>query len=127
MKFEEYCWLDSEIRSIVIDRTNPGKKDIILFKMDWSDRGFGSLIFEDVYWANINMNFGIVAPECIECAYVANQNDIALSSLYERWNGRINGIKLYCYVIKTISTGSEIKVIAKELKVVYDRVVGNGI
>ena len=119
MKFEEYYWHDSEIKTIIIDRSNPGNNDVIVFEIDWVDKGLGKLIFEGVYWANINMNFGIVSTECIASAYVANEKDSSLTEVYQRWNGLINDTKLYCYVINTISTRSEIKIIAKEFKVIY--------
>lgn len=121
MKFEEYYWHDSEIRNIIIDRSNPRTKDIIVFEIDWIDKGLGKLIFKDVYSANINMNFGIITAECIASAYVTNENDLALTEVYQRWNGLINEAKLFCYVIKTISTGSEIKIIAKGFEVIYGK------
>lgn len=119
MKFEDYYWHDSEIRNIAIDRTNPGNKDTIVLEIDWTDKGLGQLVFENVYWASLNMNFGIVAVECIDSAYVADQNDIALNNIYQKWNGLINDVKLSCYVIKTLSTGSEMKIIASGFKVIY--------
>ncbi|MET4139480.1 hypothetical protein ABIB30_001852 [Pedobacter sp. UYP1] len=119
MKFEDYYWHDSEIRNITIDRTNPGNKDTIVLEVDWTNKGLGQLVFENVYWASLNMNFGIVAVECIDFAYVADQNDIALNNIYSKWNGLINDVKLYCYVIKTLSTESEIKIIASDFKVIY--------
>ena len=119
MKFEEYFWHDSEIRRIEIDRTCPGKKDAILFEINWIDTGLGNLIFEDVYWASINMNFGILAPECIDSAFIS-ENDDDLNSFFKKWGGQIDDIELFCYTIKTISTGSEMKIIAKGFKVIYE-------
>ncbi|TCC96388.1 hypothetical protein [Pedobacter psychroterrae] len=116
MKFEEYYWHGSEIRNIEIDRRQPGENDTISFEIDWSDSGEGKLIFEDVYWTKLNLNFGIVAPECIDLAFVSTDDDSDLIAFYKLWGNRINDIKLTCYVIKTLSTGSEIKIIAKGFK-----------
>lgn len=116
MKFDEYYWHDSEIRNIVIDRSQPGEQDTILFEINWVDSGEGKLIFENVYWAKLNMNFGIAASESIDFAFATTDDDSDLVNLYKIWNGKINDIKLTCYVIKTLSTGSEMKIIAKTFK-----------
>lgn len=117
MKFEEYYWHDSEIRSIKIDRKEPGKNDTILFDIDWYDKGSGILVFEDVYWARLNLNFGVVAPECIDSAFIANSNDADVVNFNEMWKDGLPDLVLTCFVIKTSSTGTEIKIIAKSFNV----------
>ncbi|WP_443946588.1 hypothetical protein ACJVDH_05615 [Pedobacter sp. AW1-32] len=117
MEFEEYSWHNSEIRNIEIDRAKPGKSDTVLFKIDLVDKGICTLVFEDVYWINFNMNLGIEAVECIDCAFIDSEST-DVSDLYKKWNGLINEIELRCYVIKTISTGSLIKIIAKKFIVI---------
>lgn len=121
MKFEDYYWHDSEIRSIEIDRKEPGKNDTILFNIDWYDKGSGILVFEDVYWARLNLNFGVVAPECIDSAFVANTNDTDLISFNQIWKDRLADLVLTCFVIKTSSTGTEIKIIAKNFNVTVQK------
>ncbi len=116
MKFNDLYWHDSIIKDIKIDRNNPGKSDTIQLEIDWYDKGLGKLIFEDVYYLKMDMNFGVIAPECIDCAFITDEKDNTLNSIYQRWGGTINNIKLYGYVIKTLSTGSEIKIIAKGFK-----------
>ncbi len=118
MKFEEYCWHDSEIINIEINRSEPGKKDTIVFTINWQENKIGKIIFEDVYWASLNLNFGVIADECIDDAFIASINDEDLKRVYQKWNGLIDTIKLDCYVIKTISTDSEIKIIARTFKVI---------
>jgi hypothetical protein len=117
MNFEDYHWHDAQIKNIEIDRSNLGNKDIVSFELNWADKGSGRLIFEEVYWSRLNLNFGIVASECIDNAFVTEQNDEDLINLYKLWTPMIGDINLTCYVIKTISTGSEIKIIAKGFKV----------
>lgn len=118
MEFTDYNWHDSEIINIEIDRANPGKRDTIVFSINWNDNEKGKLIFEDVYWADLKLNFGIIANECIDEAFTIGIEDEDFQNLYKKWNGAINNIKLNTYLIRTISTGSEIKIIAKTFKIV---------
>lgn len=118
MNFNELYWHDSVINNIEINRNNPGKNDVIIFEIDWYDSGKSKLIFEDVYWARLDLNFGVVSSEYIDSAFVAENNDIDLGNFYKKWSKLNFDIKLNCYVIKTSSTGSEIKIIAKCFKIV---------
>lgn len=117
MKFEEYLWHNSEIKNIEIDRIKPGKRDAILFELFLEGKGICKLIFQDVYWISLNMNLGVEAPEYIDYAFVEDRS-MDILELYKKWDGLIDDIELHCYVIKTISTGSLIKVIAKKFIVV---------
>ena len=117
MKFNDLYWHDSIIKNIIIDRSNPGEIDTVLFEIDWFDKGLGQLVFEDVYYVTMEMNFGVIAPECIDSAFVADENDDTLKRCYQKWGGLIDDILLFCFVIKTISTDSEIKIIAKRFRV----------
>ncbi|MCT3845053.1 hypothetical protein HZQ52_09465 [Elizabethkingia anophelis] len=76
MKFNDLYWHDSVIKNIVIDRNNPGKQDFLLLEMDWYNTGSGQIIFEDVYWLQINMNFGIIAEETIHDAFISPEDDM---------------------------------------------------
>lgn len=116
MQFDELYWHDSVIKRIEIDRASPGIRDTIIFEIDWYDTGMGILVFEEVYWVRINMNFGVVSDESIYEAYESSKEDIDMIKFNETWRGLIN-VDLSCYVIKTLSTGSEIKIIAKGFKV----------
>lgn len=112
MKFDELYWRDSVIKRVEIDRTKPGKQDTITFEIDWYDSGIGKLLFEDVYWMGIDMNFGIVADDCIDDAFISPAEDVDLIRFKGKWRGLID-TDLSCYVIKTSSTGSEFKIISK--------------
>ncbi len=111
MSFDELYWHDSIIKKIEIDRTNPGEMDNVVLEIDWYNSGMGLLLFEEVYWLRINMNFGVVADESIYEAYISSNDDDFLK-FNKKWNGMLN-VHLSCYIIKTASTGSEIKIIAK--------------
>ncbi len=117
MEFNEIHWHDSIIQEILIDRNRPGYDDIIKFKMDWIDRGKGVVIFEGVYWANFNLNFGIVSNESILDASVLEDDDPDLKELYKSWRGNIDEVKLKVYFIELSSTGGKIKIIAKGYRV----------
>ncbi len=117
MNFEDYSWHDSVIKSISINRNNPGVIDEISFEIEWYDGDKGVLIFEDAYWASLTLNFGIVADENILHAKVLSDSDPDLVSLYNRWKGLINDIKLTTFLIELNSSGGMIKIIAKRYNV----------
>jgi len=118
MNFNNYDWHDSIIKSIVIDRNNPGTNDSILFEIIWPNDKESTICFNGVYWANFNMNFGIVSPENILNAYLENNDDKTMVDFYLRWKGLIDNVNLNCYVIELNSTGGNIKIIAKEFKMI---------
>lgn len=117
MEFNDFCWHDSVIKNIVINRDEFREMDMVYFDIEWYDNGTNKLIFENVYQVKFNMNFGVIGPELISNAYVS-ENDLDLINLYKIWNGLIDDIKLNCYIIKTASTGSEMKILAKDFKII---------
>lgn len=117
MNFNDYNWHDSVIKKIEIEKSELREMDTIVFDIEWYNNTSNKLIFENVYKAKFNMNFGIAGLEVIDFAFISDK-DIELSDFYETWKGLMNDIKLKCYVIKTSSTGSELKIIAKEFKMI---------
>lgn len=111
MDFNNFDWHDSTLSKIIIDRSNPGKIDIIQLDIIWPDETKSSIVFKDVYWAKLLMGFGVIASESISHAYLALPNDKDLVLIKSKWDKFMNK-ELYCYVIKTASTGSEIKIIS---------------
>ena len=75
-----------------------------------------SVIFHEVYFARLSMNFSIVAPEAILAAFEAPADDPELVKVSRTWEGLLE-CTLSCYVIQTSSTASEIKIIAKDFLV----------
>lgn len=113
--FNKLHWHDAVIKLIKIDRNQPGIEDSIELEVEWPDvEEKSKLVFEDVYFANMNLNFGIIADESILVGYelIENQNDPDLNNLFVRWRGKIN-LDLKVYLLKFNSTDSEIKIIAK--------------
>lgn len=115
LKFNDLYWHDSVIENIFIDRSNPGNRDEVRIEVDWYDQPKSYLIFEDVYFANLNLNFGVVAPESIRKAFIITDDNI-ITSLYEKMKG-FWPHGLITYIIETNSTASEIKIVAKGFRI----------
>jgi hypothetical protein len=110
--FDDCYWHDSILESIYIDRSNPGHNDIVEIIVKWyEDKSSSKLVFKDVYLFKAVMNFGIIAKETIDTAYTTPTDD-DLVNFYTGWNGLFDNVKLNCYIIKTLSTGGEIKILA---------------
>ncbi|SDB77843.1 hypothetical protein SAMN05192581_10295 [Bacteroides ovatus] len=118
MNFEDFYWHDAIIKNITIDRNNPGIKDEIKLEIVWPDTEKRvHFIFESVYWAKMELNFGIVADENIYQARHLLNNDKDLIRFYSQWNGLMDNIKLNVYEIELSSTGGLIKIIAKGFRI----------
>lgn len=117
-KFNDLEWHDAIIENIVIDRSNPGKKDQIEFFITWYDKTKSTICFNDVYWADLNMNFGVVALESIYSAFAENRECEQVKEYNQKTKGFFNNIDLNYYEIETNSTGSVMKIIAKEVIVI---------
>jgi hypothetical protein len=115
--FYDFYWHDAEIKEIIIDRHSPGKKDEIQFNILFSDKKkVICFIFEKVYYASFDLNFGIVAPETIRTVSML-ENDENLAILYSNWKGHLDHVKLNVYSIELNSTGGKIKIIATKFRV----------
>jgi len=115
--FNDFYWHDAIIKSIIVDRHNPGKKDEIQFDILFPDkRKVTHFIFEKVYYASFNLNFGINAHETILQALVLD-NDDDLLKLFKNWKGHLDNIKLNVFYIELNSTGGKIKIIAKGFRI----------
>ncbi|GAB4043470.1 hypothetical protein [Spirosoma jeollabukense] len=112
MNFDDYYWHDSTLKSINIDRSNPGHNDSIVLEIEWYDTGISKLIFQDVYKAKFDLNFGIIAQESILDAYSTKENE-ELYLLATKWTGVFPVHELTCYIINTNSTAGQIKICAK--------------
>ncbi len=117
MNFNDVEWHDSIIKKILIDRNNPGNIDSIEFEIEWINQKIERLIFSGVYWANLSLNFGIIAEESILNAYVIDNNDKDLAHLNERWKNSINISELRVFILNLNSTGGTIKIIAKNFHI----------
>ena len=95
MNFNDYKWHDAVIKNINIDRTNPGLNDTIIFDIVWSDEiEKTTFIFEEVYWANFKLNFGVVSDETILNSFELSNDNQDLVNFYSNWQGAMNEVKL---------------------------------
>jgi hypothetical protein len=118
MNFENFYWHDAVIKNITINRDNPGIKDEIIFEIIWPDNDERvNFVFEDVFWAKMNLNFGIVANETILQGYLLPNSDEDLINFYSLWKDARDKVKLNVYLIELNSTGGTIKIIAKSFRV----------
>jgi len=118
MNFNDFYWHDAIIKNIQIDRTNPGNDDSVMFEIKWPEEStMRILVFEDVYWTSMNLNFGIIADESILYATQLDEQNEDLVSFYLKWKGAMDDVKLNTYKIELNSTGGEIKIIAKSFRV----------
>jgi len=117
MNFNEYYWHDAVIKNVQIDRTNPGVNDTILLEIEWpKNKNKSNFIFEDVYWACLNLNFGVVCDETILSAELIDGEDADVDNFYIKWKGAMNDVKLNVYKIELNSTGGFLKILAKNFR-----------
>jgi len=114
--FEDCYWHDSILKSIYIDRSNPGNTDTVEMIIDWYDRPASKILFKDVYLFKVVMNFGIIADETILSAYISPSDDEELLAVHRRLGMNTAGVKLNCYVIETNATGGIIKIISETVE-----------
>nr|WP_295865440.1 hypothetical protein [uncultured Chitinophaga sp.] len=114
--FANCYWHDSILESIFIDRRDPGNNDTIEMVVDWYDEPRSKIVFNGVCLFKAEMNFGINAKESIDIAYIAPADDPDLLFFYEKWKGAFDNVLLKCYIIKTSSTGSDIKILAESVE-----------
>ncbi|MFZ5431620.1 MAG: hypothetical protein ACOZDD_15430 [Bacteroidota bacterium] len=117
MEFNSLNWHDSVIERIDIDRKDPGENDIIRIEMSWPNGENNIVSFKDVYWADLNMNFGIVSPESILKAHAEGRENEMVKRFYEKWKGMLNNVELNYYEIETNSTNSKIRIIAQKFEI----------
>ena len=113
MDFNDIYWHDAVVKNIVIDRNDPGVLDTIQFEINLPEGEQIKLLFKDVYWSNMILNFGIKAEETILDAFVSEENDEDFQDFYSKWNSLMDEVVLNCYVINLNSTGGKIKIIAR--------------
>jgi hypothetical protein len=116
MKFEDVEWHDQTLIGIYIDRTNPGNNDSIELKV-LIDEVEMTVLFENVYFADIKMNFGVIAQESIRYAII-NYEDCEITNIQTKWS-KARGVldKLLCFEINTNSTNSITKIYALSCKI----------
>lgn len=113
LDFEHAIPHDAVIQEICIDRTNPGDNDCISLTLLMQDDSKHKLLFTDVYHAQLDLNFGIVAEESIQTVFL-EENNIKITEIRGIWkNLGVDIDDLKCYILLTNSTNSTIKIYAR--------------
>lgn len=113
MEFNDFEWHDSSIRNIKIDRNRPGEQDTIEFEIEFED-GLYRIIFESVYHAVFQMNFGVlIEDESIYLAHQEGSENELVQKFYKSWKGLFDKVPLNYYEIETNSTASKFQIVAK--------------
>ncbi len=116
-KFDDLPWHDSVLLNLEVDRNNPGESDIVKALIKWQDGSQNSIIFNDCYLLDIQMNFGIIAEESILSAACCD-SDEKISSVKKKWSSLgVELDRLRCYKINTNSTNSTLKIYALSMDV----------
>lgn len=116
-KFNELPWHDSALLNVEINRKSPGENDNIKIFVKWPDGNENSIVFNDCYFFDAKMNFGVVAEESILSA-VCSSDDEEIPAIKSKWSPL--GIELdglLCYTINTNSTNSSLKIFALSIDV----------
>ncbi|GAB3910032.1 hypothetical protein [Mucilaginibacter boryungensis] len=125
MDFNEIEWHDCVLRNIYIDRSNPGYQDIVKLSITTPDSKKLSITFEDVYHADLNLNFNVIAEETIRSAEINYSSD-ALKTIKEKWrqlSAEVSTLKQF--EITTNSTNSTITVYALKCHIDHDDDLAN--
>jgi hypothetical protein len=115
--FDSFPWHDAQLKELLVDRRDPGERDVVQMLVAWPEGGESKFLFHDCYAMTANMYFGVIAAESIANASLI-ANDEGLLSVQERW--RLSGVsleELRCYRFELSSTGSEIRVYARRFEV----------
>ena len=111
-QFSSLPWHDAELLSLNIDRADPGNSDAVTIKVKWPDGNQNDVTFNDCYFLDAKMNFGVIAEESILDA-TCFQESQTITDIKEKWQPL--GVVLdtiSCYRITTNSTNSQIDIYA---------------
>lgn len=111
-RFLELEWHDALLLSVWIDRRAPGKRDEVLFRIEWPDGHRQDIRFTNCYALDAQMNFGVVAPESIRDARCIAESP-RLAEIRQSWLAIGIGLEaLRCFEFTTNSTASVLRVFA---------------
>jgi hypothetical protein len=111
--FNNLNWHDAELKSIHIDRSDPGKKDQVVLVICWPNDKISEMTFHDCYAFKAQLNFGIIAEETIRDAeYTESSKE--LNEIRRSWDNIGADLSdLGQYQIETNSTNSSLIIYAR--------------
>ena len=114
----DFAWHDARLLHIELDRSNPGSADTVRMIVEWAEgeprppERRSMIEFTNCYRLEAAMNFGIICHETfLQASPAPDHPEIAR---IQAWSGLTD---LFCWVFETNSTGSMIKVIARDVTV----------
>ncbi len=111
-QFNSLPWHDAKLLEININRSNPGRKDIVTMEIKWPNSIKNKIIFNDCYFFNAQMNFGVISEENILSAECFEENEV-LSKLKVKWRSLgVDLNRIICFQVITNSTNSKIDIYA---------------
>lgn len=109
--FNELEWHDAILKKIIIDKDDNINSDTIEMYIIWPSGIENKLIFKDVYYANLSLNFGIIGEDTIREASLIESSDNDIINVKRVWEKHYEGInKIKGFKILTNSTASTIKI-----------------
>lgn len=115
----DFYWHDAVIKSIIVDRNNPGAVDEIwldiVYPTENEKETTRRVVFENVFLANLDLNFGHFGDNIYSVDMLDN-NDEDLTDFYLKWKGYRDNIILNVYIIN-LTSGGKIKIIAKGFRI----------
>ena len=117
----DFYWHDAVIKSVIIDRNDPGVVDEIWVDVVCPAENENEkviiqrVVFESVFWANLYLNFGHFGDNVCNVDML-DSNDKDLVDFYSKWKCYRDNIKLNVYFIN-LTSGGKIKIIAKDFRI----------
>jgi hypothetical protein len=116
MNFIDHPWHDAVLKEVKIDRSDPGNNDTITMIVAWQNGLKNTFVFKDVYYAKLDLNFGIIADECISDVEYLSKSDKDVIDFLQKWNKFVDYIDDFLFIeITTISTASSIRIFSREV------------
>ncbi len=112
-EFNKLNWHDAELKSVHIDRSDPGNKDQVVLIICWLNEKRSEVTFHDCYAFRGQMNFGIIAEETIRDAEYTESSE-ELNEIRKSWEKIGADLSdLGQYKIETNSTNSSLIIYAR--------------
>lgn len=111
-RFPTLPWHDAILLGISIDREKPGHHDVISLQIRWPDSTTEFIEFYDCYGFSAEMNFGIIADECIaSAAFLEHSHELTM--IKNKWSlMNVTLDSLFCFRLEIATTASVINIYA---------------
>jgi hypothetical protein len=97
-----------------IDRNKPGERDLVRFQLIWPNGEICHLIFADCWYAQMFLNFGVMAEETILSATFIDSSEL-ISQIRSKWSHNVKPI--YQVEFEFNSTASKVSIVFSDLNI----------